>query len=600
MTTAEEVKSKLDLVEVVGEYLRLQPAGGQSLKGLCPFHGEKTPSFYAHRDKQFWHCFGCGEGGDLFTFYQKIERLDFPDALRELAARAGVQLPAYDPKIDSERTAIMAVLEDATRFFEAALKQEFGARARSYLQKRGVKPETLSEFRVGYAPATWDVMVKALMSKGHAADKIVAAGLAIVSDKGRGHYDRFRDRIMIPLVDEKGAVVGFTGRILPDSPEAEKTGKYVNTPETLVYRKRRMVFALDKAKGAIKAADFAVLVEGNMDAISSHEAGVRNTVAVSGTAFTEEQIDILKRYCSRIAMAFDADVAGQNAMTRALPHAWKCGLKVMIVLLPAGFKDPDEVIRKDPELWKRAVADAKDMVEYAVERSLAAVDQSDPYSKRKALAALKPLFALLTAEPVLHDHWVHALAERLHVSDEAVRESLGGAAPAPKNEVRSKAAPTAAPVIETREEQLAKRLFALIFSDPGLFAQSVPLLDPAWISEGPLRRLANSAKAYYTEVGQAPLREDGFFAWYSNLRATDPSLPAPEPILFLRERDFAEWTENQIADEVRVCLMELEKAQIKRLQKELLGALAEAEHRADRATATHIAKRLEELAQRSH
>lgn len=597
MTPAEEVKSKLDLVEVVAEYVRLNPAGGQSLKGLCPFHGEKTPSFYVHRDKQFWHCFGCSEGGDLFTFYQKIERVDFPDALRDLAQRAGVALPTYDPKLDSERTALLAVLEDATRFFEAILAHETGERARAYLRRRGVKDETIRTFRLGYAPATWDAMVKALAKKGHAPEKLVAAGLAIASDKGRGHYDRFRDRVMIPLLDEKGIVVGFTGRILPDSPEADKTGKYVNTPETLVYRKRRLVFALDKAKNAIKAADFAVLVEGNMDAVSSHEAGVQNTVAVSGTAFTEEQIDVLKRYCARIALAFDADVAGQNAMARALPHAWKCGLKVMVVTLPDGFKDPDEVIRKDPELWKRAVAGAKDMVAYAVDRALSGVDAADPYAKRKALASLKPLFVLLAAEPVLHDHWVHALAERLHVTDEAVRETLGGAtAPAPKEAAR----PAAAPVIDTREDQLAKRLFSLVLSDFSHFPAVAAALDPEWITEGPLRRLAKILKAYYTEVGQAPLREDGFFAWYAKIRATDSSLPALEPVLLIRERDFADWTEAQISDEVRVCLAELEKAHVKRLKKELLGALAEAERRADRAQAMTIAKRLEELAQRSH
>ncbi len=597
MTVAEEVKQKLDLIDVIGEYVRLQPAGGQSLKGLCPFHGEKTPSFYAHRDKQFWHCFGCSEGGDVFTFYQKIESVDFRDALRELARRAGVALPDFDPKADSERAAVLAVLEDAAKFYEAALKHEpTGDRARAYLSKRGLKPETIAEFRIGYAPASWDAAVKALMGKGHPVEKIVTAGLAIPSDRNRSHYDRFRDRVMLPLRDEKGLVVGFTGRILPDSPEAEKTGKYVNTPETVVYKKRRLVYALDRARHQIKKADFAVLVEGNMDAVSSHEAGVKNVVAVSGTAFSEEQIDTLKRYCSRIALAFDADLAGQNAASRALPHAWKSGLQVMVVTLPAGFKDPDEVIRKDPELWKSAIAGARDMIEYAVERAIASVDTKDPYGKRAALQSLKPIFVLLD-EPVLRDHWIHQVAQKLLLGDEAVREAVTpkiGTAPR-----KTLQATPAAPRIETREERLAARLVCLILQDPAIFSGLAVALDDR-IPEGPLRRLAQKMSIYYTETGKVPVLQDAFVAWYVNARQADPALPPVEPILLLKDRDMAEWTPEQLAEEASVCARELEKAAVKKSEKELVGALAEAEQRGDRAMATQIAKRLEALAKRLH
>ncbi len=596
MSEIEEIKQKLDLVELVVEYVRLQPAGGQSLRGLCPFHGEKTPSFYAHRDKQFWHCFGCGEGGDVFTFYQKMENVDFRDALKELARRAGVTLPDYDPKLDSERAAVLAVLEDATRFFEAALKHApTGDRARAYLAKRGMKDETLAEFRVGYAPSSWDAMVKALMSKGHAADKLVAAGLAIPSDKNRSHYDRFRDRVMIPLCDEKGTVVGFTGRILPDNPEAEKTGKYVNTPETIVYKKRRVVYALDRAKHQIKKADFAVLVEGNMDAISSHEAGVKNVVAVSGTAFSEEQIDVLKRHCSRIALAFDADIAGKNAAARALPHAWKSGLQVMVVTLPAGFKDPDDVIRKDPELWRKAIAAARDMIEFSIEGAIGSVDLRDPYGKRKALQALKPIFALLE-DPVLRDHWVHAVSQRLALSEETVRESV-----TPAGAVSSKTAVASPqpPKIDSREERLATRLLALMLHDSGLFSAHAAALDDRF-PEGPLRSLAKMLATYYTENAKAPSLQAPFFAWYATARQTDPTLPAIEPILLLKDRDMPEWTEEQLVEEAVVCARELQKSAVKKTEKELVGALAEAEQRGDRAASHQIAQRLEAIAKRLH
>jgi DNA primase len=596
MTASEEVKQKLDLIDVVGEYVRLSPAGGQSLRGLCPFHGEKTPSFYAHRDKQFWHCFGCGEGGDVYTFYQKIENVDFRDALKELARRAGVQLPEFDPHADSERAAVLAALEEATRFFEASLAQaQTGERARAYLAKRGVKSETIAEFRIGYAPATWDSMVKALGGKNHAMDKLVAAGLAIPSDKNRSHYDRFRDRIMIPLRDEKGTVVGFTGRIMPDSVEAEKTGKYVNTPETIVYKKRRLVYALDRAKNQIKKADFAVLVEGNMDAISSHEAGVKNVVAVSGTAFSEEQIDVLKRYCSRLALAFDADIAGQNAASRALPHAWKSGLQVMIVVLPAGFKDPDEVIRKDPELWRQAIAGARDMIEFSIERAISSVDLKDPYGKRRALESLKPIFGMLE-DPVLRDHWIHAVAQRLALGDDAVRSSvISVAAPAAKQpQVKPQA-----PKIDTRSERLATRFLALLLRDPAVFTAHVEALDDRF-PEGELRNLAKLLASYYTENAKAPILQAPFFAWYANARQTDPSLPAIEPILLLTDRDMPEWTEEQLVEEAAVCARELEKTAVKKTEKELLGALAEAEQRGDRAASIQIAKRLEAIAKRLH
>lgn len=586
MTTAEEIKAKLDLVEIVGEYVKLVPAGGQSMKGLCPFHGEKTPSFYAHRDKQFWHCFGCSEGGDVFTFYQKMENVDFRDAIKELARRAGVQLPEYDPKADSERAAVLSVLEDAARFYEAALKHPSGARAQAYLAKRGVKPETVAEFRIGYAPSTWDSAVKALQGKGHAVDAIMAAGLAVASDRNRSHYDRFRDRVMLPLRDEKGAVVGFTGRILPDSPEADKTGKYVNTPETIVYKKRRLVYALDRAKEQIKRADFAVLVEGNMDAVSSHEAGVKNVVAVSGTAFSTDQIDILKRYCSRIALAFDADLAGQNAIARALPHAWKNGLQVMVVTLPEGFKDPDEVIRKDPQLWVQAISGAKDMLAHSVERAVAAVKPGDAYGKRKAIQALKPVFDLLE-DPVLRDHWIHETAQKLLLTDDGVREAL---ATAKKPLPQPSAAPAPAPRIETREERLSARLFCLMLSEPELFSAHIGAMDDRF-PEGPLRELAKFLKARYTESGKAPSLQD--------LKAA-PGLPPIEPILLLKDRDMAEWTPEQLAEEASVCARELEKSAIKKTEKELVGALAEAEQRGDRATANQIAKRLEEVAKRSH
>lgn len=613
MTTAEEVKQKLDLIEVVGEYVRLQPAGGQSLRGLCPFHGEKTPSFYAHRDKQFWHCFGCGEGGDVFTFYEKIEGVDFRDALKELARRAGVPLPEFDPKVDSERSSVLAVLEDAAKYYEAALKHEtVGVRGRAYLDKRKLKPETIAEFRLGYAPASWDAAVKALLGKGHSADKIVAAGLAIPSDRNRSHYDRFRDRIMVPLMDHKGAVVGFTGRILPDSPEADKAGKYINTPETSVYKKREVVFGLPQAKQHIRAANFAVLVEGNLDVISSHQVGVKNVVAISGTALTGGQLKQL--FGSRgedgghfkIGLAFDNDEAGRKTMKSNLPAvhealraAWGNHVQVYGYLLPDGYKDPDDLIQKDPELWKALLREAKDWAEISFSLAMKDYSPRDSYSAGKVIVRFKPVLSLLRdQDPVIFDFWIHRLGQALGVTDEAVRKEVGQPSTL---ERKSLIIPqnAAAPKIESREERLAERLICLMLQEPGLFEAHEVVLGESF-PEGPLRTLAEKLRAYYTESGKVHILQDAFFAWYSDARRADQALPALEPILLLKDRDMAEWTPEQLKEEADVCARELEKAATKKTEKELVGALAEAEQRGDRAMATQIAKRLEALAKRLH
>lgn len=594
-TAPEEVKSKLDIVEIVGEYLQLTKGGGQSMKGLCPFHTEKTPSFYVHRDRQFFHCFGCGESGDLFTFYQKIENLEFPDALRELAERAGVELPSYDPKAKSERGELLAVLEDAARFFEACLKHEIGERARNYLKERGLKDVTVGEFRVGYAPGSWEALVTALGKKGHTMKRIVEAGMAIESERGRKPYDRFRDRVMIPITDEKGHVIGFTGRIMPDNPEADRTGKYINTPETPVYKKRKVVFALDKARDHIKAADFAVLVEGQMDVISSHEAGVKNVVAVSGTALTEDQIDLIKRFSKRLALAFDADVAGQNAMAKSLPHAWGVGMQVLVVTLPDGFKDPDEVIRADATKWEDAITHAEDMVAYSVDRALASVEANDPFSKKKAISELKPIFALLR-DDVLHAHWVHTVAERLGLPDEAVRKDLRGM-PSKKasgndsgsKQVREPDRPS------SREEKLTQRLISLILNHPDRYLSKLKELDVRWIPDGYLLELAKKLKASYTDSDHDLLTQKEVFSWFEEVRRDHQEMPPIHAFVLLKERDMAGWTEEALTQEFDACLTQLEISALKRQKKELVAAIAEAEAAGDSERAARLAGRLEEL-----
>lgn len=591
----EEVKSKLDIVELVGEYLQLMKGGGQSMKGLCPFHTEKSPSFYVHRDRQFFHCFGCGESGDVFTFYQKIENLEFPDALKDLADRTGVELPSFNPQARSDRAELLAVLEDATRFFEAALKHEVGERAQKYLKKRGLKEETVKDFRMGYAPSSWDAMMNALLKKGHSPKRIVEAGMAIESDKGKKPYDRFRDRVMIPISDEKGHVIGFTGRIMPDNPEADKTGKYINTPETPVYKKRKVVFALDKAREYIKAADCTVMVEGQMDVISSHEAGIKNVVAVSGTALTEEQIDLIKRFSKRLALAFDADVAGQNALTKSLPHAWSVGMQVLVVTLPGEYKDPDEVIRGDATLWEAAIKNAQDMISFSVDKAMADVDSADPFSKKKALESLKPIFALLR-DDVLHAHWVHTLAELLGLPDEAVRKDLLITKKVSGRSVTStQTEETGTSPGSSREEQLTQRYISLILNYPKKNLSSVERFVTAWAPRGYLQDLVKTLKERYTTSDHDLLSQEEVFSWFEEVRRDHQEMPPINAFILLKERDMAGWTEEALTQEIDACLTELEKSAKKHQIKEFVAALAEAESAGDSERASRIAKRLEEL-----
>lgn len=304
MDAPQEVKSRLDIVDIVSEYFPLKPGGSGAFKANCPFHQERTPSFYVSRPRQSWHCFGCDQGGDLISFVMKIEGMEFREALEHLAQKAGVQLPKFDGEKASQRKRIYEVNEMAMKFFRSTLEHAPEAEAaRAYVKKRGLDDLTTDLFGIGYAPGSWDALTKALASKGVTEQEMLLAGLVAKSERGSGVYDRFRGRVMFPIADVHGNVVGFTGRILEGEEcrvksEVSRTPgvKYVNTPETSAYRKSAVLYGLDKAKGEIRRADLAVIVEGNMDVVGSHQFGVTNVVAASGTALTSEQLALLKRF----------------------------------------------------------------------------------------------------------------------------------------------------------------------------------------------------------------------------------------------------------------------------------------------------------------
>lgn len=480
MDSADQVKAALDVADIVAEYLTLKPAGSGSFKACCPFHQEKTPSFYVNRPRQTWHCFGCNEGGDLISFVQRMEGLDFPEALQLLADKAGIKLPQFDAKASSDKKRLHEVNDLAARFFHAQLLQAVvAAHAREYVKKRGLDDLTVDIWRLGYAPESWDALTIALKAKDVAEDEMIRAGLVQKSDRG-GVYDRFRNRLMFPIADVHGNIVGFTGRILVDD---KKEAKYVNTPETAVYKKSNVLYGLDKAKGDIKREDMAVIVEGNMDVIGSHQFNIQNVVCSSGTALTVEQLGLLKRFSTNLAIAFDADSAGNAATIRGLDLARGLDFNLRIISLPPGAgKDPDDAVRKDPGLWKQAIAEALPVIDWLYRNSFRGHDANKPEGKKEIAKNLLTEFRHI-ADPVERDAWLNRLAKDLDVSADSLREAMKGV----KNEERKtrsqeltatdkRTVSTDSPK-KSRLDETRERYWAILFLKPELEALAKSILD---------------------------------------------------------------------------------------------------------------------------
>ena len=424
LSPAEEVKSRLDVVEIVSSYLKLQQVGA-NLKGLCPFHHEKTPSFYVSKEKQIWHCFGCSAGGDVFTFVMKIDGVEFPDALRMLADRAGVTIRQEDPRVRSERARMYDTLKAASAFYQEALGREPEGDVRSYLERRGLAKNTIENFKLGYAPSqTWDALVRHLKFKGFTLDETERAGLALRNDRGDAR-DRFHNRIMFPVFDIQANVVGFSGRLF-DARHTDTAGntppKYVNTPETLLYNKGKLLYGLHAAKDAIRTTGHAVLVEGQMDLVLSHQAGVAQTVATSGTALTPDHVRLLKRHTAQVHTAFDSDAAGQMATRRSVMLLLANDIDVRVIPIEGG-KDPADMVCQDSSVWQRAIGEGVPLVDYYMQKALFGRDMHTANEKRSAVDEVLPFIRVLP-NPVLQGHYIGRLASAIEMDERHVYEAL--------------------------------------------------------------------------------------------------------------------------------------------------------------------------------
>lgn len=415
----EQIKTRLNIVDVVESYVKLQKAG-KNYKARSPFTNERTPSFFVNPDQGLYYCFSSGKGGDMFTFVQEIEGVDFAGALKILASRAGVELKPENPQIRDEREMIMAAMETATRFYESQLPKEPSVIA--YLKKRGMMGKTAKDFRVGYAPEDWRSLYDHLISKGFSASIMEKAGLVIHSDKG--YYDRFRGRVMFPIGNSAGKIVAFSGRLFSASGKTEENGaKYVNSPETQVYNKSEILYGFDKAKQAIRQNNSCVFVEGQMDIVLSHQAGVINTVAVSGTALSSLHLQQVRRLADNLIFAFDADEAGVNAAKRGIGLALLEGFEVRVVTIPNG-KDPADVVCEDPEMWVAAVKHSEHVVDFYL-KYCSKISNDDRMLSKNIEKHVLPYIAELQS-PIDQAQFVVKVAETLHISEDPIWNKVYG------------------------------------------------------------------------------------------------------------------------------------------------------------------------------
>jgi len=418
MSIIDEVKQRTDIVEVVSQYAKLTKAG-KTFRALCPFHTEKHPSFYVYPEQQSWHCFGaCNTGGDVFSFVMKKQGIDFGDALRFLAERAGVVIPSrFGPEAGGEKQRLYEVNQAAAQYFHNLLvSSSAGETARSYLASRGFSPKTIADFQLGFSLNSWEALKQYLTERGYTEAELLNAGLIVEAEGGKTH-DRFRNRLMFPIFDAQGRIAGFGARVLDDS-----LPKYVNSPQTPIFDKSSILYGIDRAKSAIRQQDMAVIVEGYMDVITAHQNGFNNVVASMGTSVTERHIDTLKKLTKNIIFALDADAAGDEASLRCVGYENTLDAEVKVIILPRG-KDPDDVIKEDAQIWQRLLEEALPVVDYTFNMVTSELDLTTARDKSLAADKLLPIIAEIK-DPVRQAHYLQKLAGLVKVSERNLEAAL--------------------------------------------------------------------------------------------------------------------------------------------------------------------------------
>lgn len=625
---SEEIKSKLDIVEVIREYIQLKPAG-INFRANCPFHHEKSPSFIVSPEKQIWHCFGCSKGGDVFSFVMEMEGLSFVEALRSLAPKAGVTLTRQNPELTSQRNRLLDIIDISKNYYHRImLDSASAAPAREYLLGRGLTDETIGDWQIGFSPSSWDDLINLLKKKGYQDNEIFLAGMSVKKEGTSRFYNRFRGRIMFPINDISGNAVGFTARVSPENEETEKMGKYINSPQTMIYDKSGILFGLDKAKQEIKKRDLAILVEGQMDVITAHQNGWKNVVASSGTALTGNQIIILKRYSNNISLAFDMDKAGEMAADRGIKEAMRADLNTKIIEVPHG-KDPDECIRNNKTAWETAVKNAKPVMQYYFDKTFSDLDLEQVENKREAVRKLLPTIAKIGNE-IEKDFWLNKLSQILNVREDVMRETLSKLTAAPETKApieKREEAGESQKERKYREELLSELFITLIIKFPSLIDYVVGRIDAdhiigegnrslykdlvlyynnlidTWTQEGgninppqisyeALKQWLNASADNYNEevtaINAGQSRPDNQFNSPSSVQLLDK-------LALLGDKDFFELENEQAKNEIIKIIIHLKKHFLNNRKKEIQNLIAQAEASKDENSVERLLEEFKSL-----
>ena len=580
MDPKDVIKTKIDLVELIGEYLDLKKAGSGSFRALCPFHQEKSPSFHVSSEKQIWHCFGCGEGGDAFAFVMKMDGVDFSEALQLLGKKTGVEIPRFSSVQTNEKQRLLEINQIATHFFQKILIDAPKAIiVRDYLQKRGIPLELAQTFQLGYAPQAWDMLVQFFHKRGYALKEIEKAGLILPRRDRPGYIDRFRHRLMIPLHDLHGNIVGFTGRVL--SPQDNP--KYMNSPESVLYHKGEVLFGLHLAKPFIREQKSVIIVEGNLDVIASHKAQVKHVVASSGTALTEMQLTLLKRFTDHLIFCFDQDPAGFAAAKRGIHLARQMDFRVDTLSFSAqDGKDPDEIVQKDPQEWQTLSQKRIPVMQYVIDQSIKNKDLSDIQEKIQLSKLLGEELSLMS-NLVEQEYWLQHVADLLKTSKESLRQSFPKVS-AVNNVKEKNTAKDVKPFGETKSHRAGELLLSILLQpllSPEMFFTE---FDPSLLPAGNLQEIGRMIMICYNSA-------DISFAQQSILGQCSKRFsqqPQGEHIISLLrafalhgETLFTEQSADQVQKQFKEGLAVLKQEHVRQKQEELTRAIRQAEAQGD-------------------
>ena len=557
MQSSDEIKSKLDIIDVIQEYIQLKPAG-VNFRALCPFHREKSPSFVVSPEKQIWHCFGgCGKGGDIFSFIMEMEGVNFVEALRILAQKAGVVLQKQDPKIISQRNRILDILEFSVDYYNQMLfKNNNASKIKKYLFERGLTEDTIREWKIGYSPESWDDVINVLKNQKYSESEIFSAGLSVKKEGINRFYNRFRNRIMFPICDANGVVVGFSARVNPEKEQEEKLGKYINTPQTAVYDKSKILFGLDKAKTTIRNEKTVIIVEGQMDVITAHQHGFKNVIASSGTALTSEQIKLIKRWTNNISLAFDMDAAGQMAADRGIKEAMAQEMNIKIIIIPSG-KDPDECIKNNPDEWKKAVENAQQFMQYYFDKIFAGLDLEKIENRREGAKNLLSIIIKLENK-IEQDFWLKKLSAKIDVNESILRETINQAIPRNAKKIYQENTPKNNDInsLKSREEKLSELLLALIIKFSALIEYVVDHIDTDHIIGFENKEIYKNLIIYYNDMKEVNYNK--FQNWLKN-KSDNSQLAILDKLVLLGDKDFYNIDAEQAKQEIIKINLDLKK-----------------------------------------